>query len=245
MVKTIQKEGRKGLVVVALLVLLTAVAVFQFAASTPYGPTIDSATTEDPGTSTSGTKLNHSKGKITTVKFNVTQPNQDWKGYVGNITGVLVLDDAANYTLYQWDLTTITGEVYATRNSGSITWSNVDCANATHVSTEETAMGISSSEDDSISNTFNNGNHPAFVVGTTSIAQNACNYSQYMYVNDAAQTTDFSEVLLSDGSYIIYTGILENKTQGFDGKRYDFELILAENGDSSTNQAYYFYVELG
>ena len=70
-------------------------------------------------------------------------------------------------------------------------------------------------------------------------------YSDYMYVNDAAQAVSFSEVLLGDGTNLIYTAVVENNVAGFDNNPYDFQMIVAEDGDDSANVAYYFYVELG
>ncbi len=243
--KTTNQRGTiAGAFIIAILVF-SVFTVLRLTTATPYGPVLDYNNTETPGTSTSGLMLNHTKGKITTLRLNVSSPNTDWKGYVGNISGVLVLDDTNNYTLFKWNVTTVSGEIYATRNSGAINWGNIVCANSGNVSAEETAMGIGGSEDDSISNTFDDGNHPEFYVGTTQFTANQCTYSAYMYVNDQPQSSVFSEVLLSDGNYIIYTGILTNNQAGFDNNQYDFEMIVAENGGISSNQAYYFYVELG
>ncbi len=224
--------------------LFIGLLVFPMAISTPYGPVIDSNTTEDPGEKQTGTLMNHTKGKITTVLFNLSQPNSDWKGYVGNISGTLVLDDANNNTLFEWSFTTLTGEVFATRASGTPTWTSISCADSGEVATENTFFSHGT-DIDNITNTFDNGNHKQVIVGGNTISANSCSYSDYTYVSDAAQTSTFSEVLLHDGSNIVYTSVLEDDSTGFDGTSYDFQMILPDNGDTSINTAFYFYVELG
>ncbi|MEK6946851.1 MAG: hypothetical protein AABX32_04555, partial [Nanoarchaeota archaeon] len=67
-----------------------------------------------------GTKVNSTLngttspgGYIFTAILDSTQQNTRWKGYVGNVTGTLTLDDASANTLFAWTLTSVTGEVYA------------------------------------------------------------------------------------------------------------------------------------
>jgi hypothetical protein len=64
-------------------------------------------------------------------------------------------------------------------------------------------------------------------------------------VNSQA-SSDFEELLLYDGSYVVYAALLEDSITGFDGTEYDFQMILPDSGleGSQTPETYYFYVEL-
>jgi len=52
---------------------------------------------------------------------------------------------------------------------------------------------------------------------------------------------------LYDGTNIVYATIVETNQGGFDGKTYDFQMIVPENGLPSFSDAtaYYIYIELG
>jgi hypothetical protein len=173
------------------------------------------------------------------------QQNLRWKGYVGNVTGTLSLDDAANFTIYDWDLTSFTGEVYASRYS-NLSWSSVSCAPGGLIQNESSFYGMTQSADD-INSTFNWSVHKAFNVGTTTINANTCN-STVTNINDTRQTptasSPFQEILLRDTSgYMVFLSDISDNVQGFDNQTYDFQLILPES-ISGSNTAYYFYVEL-
>lgn len=230
----------------ALLILAVVHSLAALGQATvPTGPQIIYNFTENASI-TPAARLVTAGGTITTMNLNGTFQNPHWKGFVGNVTGRLALRDSSNYSLYEWALTTISGEVYVSR-SASASWANISCANLTHVRTEEANMSHNASAVDSISNTFAlPGVHSAFSTANASFAANQCNYTTNTYVNGTSQTTDFYEVLLWDGSNMVYTSLLENRTAGFDLGTYDFQIIVAENGSTQvgTSTPYYFYVEL-
>jgi hypothetical protein len=66
------------------------------------------------------------------------------------------------------------------------------------------------------------------------------------YVSDAAQSTSFNETLLGENTTetIIFATQADQNTVGFDGKVWDFQLIVGENGDAAGSTTYQFYVEL-
>ncbi len=192
--------------------------------------------------------LNTSGGTFTTLLLQSETQNLRWKAYAGNVSGVLTLDDSGDYSIYQWSLTEITGEVYASRND-SITWASVACASENQITTEDTNMNHTSSNEDSINSTFSYQIHKGFTVGTVPIAENTCR-STFTWANDTAQTPSvdapFAEVLLHDGSNLIYTTFIDDNTQGFNYNNYDFQMIVAEKGVGGyPNTRYYFYMELG
>jgi hypothetical protein len=200
--------------------------------ATPSGPTIDILSNETKNATTS-TKVNTTingtispGGYIFTTKLDSIQQNSRWKAYVGNVTGTLTLDDAYDNTIYQWSLTSIAGEVYATRASGNINWSGINCtwiaawgdsmdfnlSNASIVSnrTPEHDENIAlnhTSVDDNITATFaSNTNHSAITIGTVVIGKDEC-YTIQTWQRDAAQSfsdsdeANFTEILLYDGAF--------------------------------------------
>ena len=228
--------------VAAIIVL----GVVLFTRAEPIGPYLLSNSTDTPDIVTSVLLMNDSKGRIHTVRFNATQPDEDWKGYVGNVSGKLVLWDAQNYSLFDWTFSTINGEVYATRGD-TVTWTTLECANSSHIATEDAALNHVATQSDRINNTFSNSTHPAFFTGSTEFTQDNCSFSVYTYTNNTIEGKAFPEVLIyeSTNHNVIYTAILNDSTAGFDNNLYDFQMIVSEDSSKSANIGYYFYVEVG
>jgi hypothetical protein len=229
------------------IVALLVISAMSFADQGPTGP----ESIENKSTETAPVReafmINTSGGTFTTLILNVTAQTYRWKAYAGNVSGKLSLDDSDNYTIFDWTITATTGEVYATRTDTLIDWASIECANATHVETEEYELNLSSSWDDSINKTFivTPNIHEEFYVGANYIENNTCP-SVATYVNDTAQNQTFQEVLLYDGSYMVYSGLLEDGAKGFDNNYYDFQLIVPESGleGGQAPTPYYFYVEI-
>jgi hypothetical protein len=62
-----------------------------------------------------------------------------------------------------------------------------------------------------------------------------------------SDSNNFDEVILTDGSSIVFTSLLEEAAVlGFDGKDHDFEMLVLEDGHGTdiASRPYYFYVEL-
>lgn len=241
--KAKMKQNAKLFLVLAFVSIMLAV---QANADFPQPTQPDSMTnvsTQSP-TPTGGYALNTTGGTITTLNINATTQNPHWKAYVGNISGELALQDASGNSVYDWNITSMEGEIYATRKSTVVDWDSIACADLANIQSEETALNMTSSSEDSIVNTFNEKNHTAFYAGLTSVAANSCN-STNLYVNSEA-SSDFEELLLYDGSYVVYAALLEDSITGFDGTEYDFQMILPDSGleGSQTPETYYFYVEL-
>lgn len=234
--------------VLALAALMAAFLAVTIAAALPDGVTIVPIRNETATPATAGL-LNTSGGSITTVNLNGTTQNVRWKAFVGNATGKLTLEDSAGAVIYDWSLSSITGEVYTTRASGSVNWTGVGCANATHVSNEDVTLNHTN-KDDNITATFNTQTHAAFFVDVNQITANSCR-SVHTYVNSTAQSTDFEEVILYDGTNltngkIVFTTILEQDIYGYNNRTYDFQMIVPERGEPAweSSTAYYLYAEL-
>lgn len=245
-------DGRKTIFLL-LAVLLVTISLYQVVAD-PSGADITFNSTETAGTGSPANRTDP-RGTITTLIFDSVQQDQRWKAYVGNVTGVLTLDDSNGHTIYDWDLTgvTITGEVYAIR-TGSPNFVNVQCADTNNISNEEYFHNMTGSEADSISSTFNYSLHDGFFVGEDQIPANNC-FSTATYVNDSLQNMSaganilFQEVLLMDGSYnILYTTLIEDDESAYTNtanETFDFQMIVPESDVKATPTTYYFFTEIG
>ena len=190
--------------------------------------------------------VNALAGNVTQLTIDAIAITEGWAGYYGNVSGHITLDNAQNETFYNWSLTTLSGEVYAT-TAASPTWSTIKCANDTEVAAEETALNMNANDPDSVSNTFLNATyHPAFDTGAKQFAADTC-FATNAFDATGSQTSKFFNVALSDGSNFIYSTLMNDSVTGFDGGTWDFELLVGEDGhggDTSPTQ-YYFFVELG
>ncbi|MFC2135541.1 hypothetical protein ACFLTH_13085 [Bacteroidota bacterium] len=231
-----------------LVIILVILAIdMQFIMGQPVGANI--AFNESVNvTPAPGAEIRTAGGSFTTLVLNVTQQTPRWKAYVGNVSGDLVLADGSNLKIYDWDVATITGEVYASRND-SITWGSIKCLNNSILASEESYLNISTDGVDSINRTFNETTHKFMWIGGTLIANSSCR-AIATYVNDTAQapseSATFQEVLLEDGTNLIYATIIESDESGYDvNKTFDFQMIVAEDEFAAAPTPYYFYAEIG
>lgn len=268
------KNGRLNTVIVILLIALTLSLVFSIVHAIPVGPTVTAVGNATKGI-TPSTKVNSSiNGTITPggyifyTNLNTLQQNIRWKAYVGNVTGTLTLDDANDYSIFQWPLTTVAGEVYATRASSNVNWTGINCtwiwegsraaasSNRSAEEAENAAMNHNT-PDDNITATFTVTNHSELTIGAQVIGKNQC-WSLTTFQDDQSQSFDdsdnanYTQIILYDGAFnksdgnIVYVTPMEEDNTGFDNQSYDFQMILPEDGSTgySSSTAYYFYVEL-
>lgn len=242
-----KKRNLTEFVFTAILLVFTLAVIFASVKATPTGVVQDFSST-DTGPSRSALNLTNDGGTITTLRLNVSQQDSAWKAYVGNVTGKLVLQDSSNYTIYDWNLATITGEVYASRAT-SVTWSNLNCSNSTILSNEYTAVNMVDSDPDSINKTFNETTHKSFLVGAISISNSTCKSLATFNATSSRQTISetmlFQEVLLTDFTSMVYATILEPNKVGYNNKTFDFQMIVPDSDLANTNTSYYFWAELG
>ena len=253
---------KKTLTTIAAFVIFAMTVISVFAA--PEGPEqVTKGTNErrilGVDNSTGGAIIPAQGGNVTSLTINSTKISPRWQGYYGNITGSITLDDANNKTLYSWDLASPQGEIYASNGSqiGAVSWSKVFCINYSNNLTDtqavvqkfngtdvERMIGANGYDKDSIVSTFANYFTGSFSVGGTLIDSADSCLQVALNTNDAPQSTDFVEVLLTDNSSLIYTTLLEQDSTGFQSSPVDFEMIVGENGDIAAASTYYFFVEL-
>jgi hypothetical protein len=237
--------------VVFFVLALLFVSFLAITTADPVGPDGVTVQSNETKTAPSAAVLNISGGRIATINITSRTQNPRWKGFLGQVSGSFTLDDAGGSTLFNWTLTTVGGEVYATRNSTTISWTNIKCANVTLLEYENVQMNHTSSQDN-ITRTFNSSTHASFVVGTTTISANSCP-SLNTFIGNATQDTDFEEIVLTDSTSaglangtLVYSTIMESDVNGFDSLPYDFQMIVPEIGYAgfTGSTAYYLYVEL-
>lgn len=233
----------------ALFIMLALALVFSYQAiAAPVGGTLTNYSTDSGPTLTVPTRTDD-RGTITTVLFDSAQQNQNWKAYVGNVSGGVALRDSSSNTIYDWSLTTIAGEVYASNVSADFSGTGaLDCTIlAADYAANNAYFDMVQGAGDSINATFNDTAHAAFTVGAhPETAADTC--PSIALWNGASQpassTADFQEVIFQEAAgAFVYTAFLNDDTTGFDGNTYDFEMIIPESDEDAAN-TYYFYVEL-
>lgn len=243
---------KKNFVLVIVIVLLSIYAFGVYNAfAIPLGPQ----------TLTSGASaradINYSLKNASAIAGNVTQIDivanvltKAWQGYYGEITGRIVLADANANKFYDWNLTTPTGEVFASPNA-SINWADIKCLNFTanesalNLTAVELLFGIAATDADGFDITYNQTTNSAFTVGAESISANTCP-TTYMFENSTYQSSNFQNVLLTDNVSLVFTSLINNNKYGFNNVTHDFQLLVAENGHGSdtTVTPYFFWIEL-
>jgi|FLOH01.1.fsa_nt_gi hypothetical protein len=229
-----------------LLALAIILLVIAFVRGDPVGGVISSNSTDAGRTVTPGSRTDDG-GTFTTFILTATQQNYAWKAYVGNVSGSLVLDDSNNVSIYEWALTSTAGQVLVSR-SGTLSWGALNCSSDAVIEAENAALNMGDGDVDNINNTLNYTDHKAFTIAGNTINADSCP-SNAWFVSDAAQTVDsnaaFQQIALNDSSSnLIYASEIETAATGYNGEKYDFQLLLPDDDTVSQITPYYFYVEL-
>ena len=212
----------------------------------PYGADVVTVRNSTRYNASEGTVpfINAQAGNVTQLEINATSVTTSWQGFYGNVTGKILLADAAGNNFYDWNMSVPSGEVYASR-SNAVTWAGINCTNQTALYSEETTLGQASNDPDSINNTFTLTSHPAFLVGSSNMT--TCR-STKAYESTGQMGSSYWQILLNDGTNNVYTTLLDTAgTIGFDDRPWQFQLLVGENGKTgqeATITPYYFYVEL-
>ena len=240
------REGNLGNVFMFAYVCMILLVLFMSVVmADPIGPgtgNVNITKNETFAGDTTGQLVNISGGYIAGVNITASQQNSRWKAFVGWVNGQLALSDASGDTIYDWSLAVTSGEVYATRTSGTVSWSGVNCSNTSFMETENSNLAHTS-VDDNITATFDDTTHSAFTVGSVTINANTCP-TLNTYVNNASSAV-FEEMVLDDGTNIVFATILEDTIPGFDGTSYDFQMLVPQNATTgSANTPYYIFIEI-
>ena len=251
---------RKNIASLAMLIMLltlTAMSVYAAYINVPTPPNEDFTVISSTRRQYVGSKtIQAEAGNVSEIRINASVVTRGWQGYYGNITGVIVLDDAQNNSMYTWELADPEGEVFAS-DSSTMTWTdgNIVCANITVIEAEETAYGFNGGtgqDVDGINETFAQTSHPAFSVANNTFAADECTFNVATFVDDGADSNmAFNETMLysnAEGDVVWMAHIYQGGSDGFKSgdTNYDFQMIVVEDGhDGDTSVTdYYFWVEL-
>lgn len=235
--------GKNRQDIMIALIAIICISTFYAVLADPNGPTAIGVGQSSRGVIDPAKTVSAQAGNVTELNINATSITKAWQGYYGNISGTLTLDNANNWTMYDWRMITPSGKIYSTRNNTAINWGSVICANDANITAEDAYMQNTNAAD-AINETFTK-TSSSFYVGDNLI--NGCP-ATFTYVNDTNQSSQFQEAILLDPTKnaLIFTALIENKKIGFDNRSHDFQMIVPEygrNGDVATTP-YYFYVEL-
>ncbi len=223
---------------------MTATAVW----AAPEGVDNITVLSSERRTSPVAANLTAQGGNITRLNIVSRSQTGAWQGFAGNVSGSLVLDDASGDRFYLWNVTNISGEIYASRN-GTLSFATIFPVNNCTIDESLTGGGA-----DRVSRTyFNNTNTVNFSVGTIAInSSTACSARPFINSTQAATnlfeniilTTEVSGNVTATLNTSIYTGILAGSNiNGFDGQHYNFQLLVPVNRTSGFT-TYFFYAEL-
>jgi len=231
-----------------LLIFIVLVLSISIVVAAPTGPSSTTNLGSSRYSTSAAANISAVAGNVTELNFVANTVTQTWQGYYGNVTGKILLGNLNNQSMYDWNLTSPSGQIYATRVIAVPSWTNIRCANQTEINTEDTTLGVNASVDqDAVNRTFlNTTSFSAFYVGGVNINTSQNCRAVQLYNSSGISAANFGEVLLSDTSNMIYTGLISNPALGFDNRSHQFEMIVGENGHlgDSTVTPYYFYLEL-
>lgn len=262
------KKNLKLLSLLLLSILVLAVGVSASIDPSSFEDTYITNFTDGGG---DPTLMSHERGYIHVVNIDKSQQTPRWKAYVGNVTGELALGDGNGFSIFNWDLEIVAGEIYATRYNGNITdngqlaqgeephrlprWSTMICANSTEINTETTRLNHDYNLNvDALNRTFlQMGTFSNFYVGERLVNTTNC-YGTYLNYNGQNNNTDsdWQQVALTDtgdsnpNPDIMYASLLRNQGLGFNSEVYDYQILLPDDGAEGpvSNTPYYFYIEL-
>lgn len=227
----------------ALLLVTTVLAV-----TNPQGASWSRLSNTTKGAA-SATQIATYGGNISGLNLATHTQTEKWAGYFGNVEGNLTLDDSDGDTMYQWALDSVSGEVLATSNGTTPTWSAlVNQTDCTLLEATVTGTG-----EDKESATFATGTlSGTFIVAGRDLSKaTSCGTQTY----NVTETGAWDEVIVSDaaGSLNIFTTFIANNSAQndgsnggcFNGQTCDYQIILPENGSNTIPTNYFFYVEIG
>jgi len=218
-----------------------------FAIAAPVGPSYVGNISSGKGNISFAPRVVQAEaGNVSEINLSANSITKAWQGYYGNISGQILLQDALGNNFYTWNNSLVTGNVFASRNS-AVNWANINCTNSTGLVKENVYVGKNETAADSVNNTFSVTNHPAITVAGVTLTN--CWSTQPYGPSGGPSGANFWNVLLTENNsagLTIYATMINRSTLGVRNMPTDFELLVGENGNSSSlaPTPYFFYVEL-
>lgn len=237
--------NQRTVVLLGITLMICVTLLGSVALADPINPLSKDVRNSGRGTvGGSPVSIDAQAGNVTAVNIHGETLTDVWQGFYGNITGSITLENAGGAVFYNWSLAQPTGEIYTARIS-SPTWSNVVCANLTHIQSEESMLSINDNKADGINETFTWTTHDAFTIGSTSFVADYCNYTTNGFNGTGAQNVSWDEIMLweNGSSAPVFATIIGQNFNAFDGNLADFETLVPTNTTLALT-TYYFFVEL-
>lgn len=224
---------------IILIISFVTVMLSGIVSAEPTGqtPTVGTPATYDPAAGSATAK----GGNITNITFsNMLTSTNKWQGYYGNVSGSIILGTAAGDKMFEWPVSTMAGQVFASQDTDVNFTEWVALQNRTGAQID-TDFGFTAADSDSATKTFND-DPSAIVVAGRSI-DGVANTSAKTY--NAADAETWWTIALAGSSpaeaNYVFAGIISNDGNAYDGTTKDFQMIVPVNAAPET---YYFYVEL-
>ncbi len=185
------------------------------------------------------TNITAQGGNTTIITLDLSQESNIWQGFYGHVTGGILLSNADQESFYDWGVVDASGEVLATRQIIS-DWSNINCTNQIEIYLEEERLNIANKSSEGINDTYKNTTHPTIDISGRLIS--GCRST--LTHNSTGDKQVFWNVLLNSGpDNTVYTAIIDNDREGFNGTQIDFQLLVPTNTTTGQN-TYYIYTEI-
>ncbi len=189
-----------------------------------------------------GEYILQSPDTITAEAGNISQANVDanmstyrWAGLVGNVTGSIILGDANEDVMFEWSAV---GNLVFASQSATVTWTALaDAAPATVVSAYTyLTTGMSDAYDTTFTEAAENIGSNIFTTLTSDFALTWNNES----------TPTWKTYSLTDGSAIVFAGLVSEDGTDYAGNTIDYQIILPEDGTAGNivTQTYNLWIEL-
>jgi len=217
-----------------------------FAESTPSGATPSYGT---GGNATWGgatpTGVAASGGNVSNVGLSSNTQTMRWVGFYGDISGNVVLRNAAGEQFYAWTQSNASGYVLAAKNA-SILWATLKATPLTGAQIDA-AFTFLAAKTDSGTATYNTTSFGGTVAGvaiTAGVASSGTTMFGSTGNTWVQQTLNTSTVGVDDKSSVFMSRI-NNNQNSFNGTVVDYQLMVPEDESANTAPtAYYFYLQL-
>ncbi|MBR9698951.1 hypothetical protein GOV09_00655 [Candidatus Woesearchaeota archaeon] len=221
----------KARIIYIVLILFVLSIVYADNTIEPSAPTSFEYRGNYSGARANGSQIvNKTRASIHTIKLDAQQTSLKWIGYAGNISGQIVLQGSGDESLFRWDLVTVGGEIYATKEgpkNGALSdgiegggipeWENLVCANLENLTFETKLMnhsiayGSYGDQDQLLSTFIQQGagwtaskdfyvGQNAFVINGKDQDGSDC-YGLHLNINETNQSALWQEVIMMDLTY--------------------------------------------
>ena len=218
----------KKLLPVILLLLVSASFVF----AAPEGSTV----TEGVSEAGSGTGVDTSSiegGNVTYAAIESNQVTSLWAGFFGNVSGGLVLEDAASNSFYEWTITGWDGAVVYATSAAVTNWAGANIAPLANANAPAYIQGTGT---DNFTNTFSTTGD----FNSTSLNEASVPYVDTWQQGAGGALRTYALWSTADSAHI-WAGLVDDDADSFKASgTVDYQILLP----AQTTTTYSFYLEL-